>query len=394
MCLIRLLYLIPSLTNSGGMERVLTDKVNYLIKLGNYSITIITTDMKSSESPFYKLDINVKVINLEIFFESIFNLPLLKKRKESKNLLEMYERKLSKYITDNHVDICISMGAKELEFFSKLDVPVVKVFESHFNPTVRSSFIADHKGSSLFWRILGKYRDWQYLQQTKNLDQVVVLTKNAQIEWKKTHNNVCIINNPSPFATINYKIDDKEYKRAIAIGRLEDQKGFDLLIESWKKVYDIHPNWKLDIFGEGSKKDVLQNMISENCLDQVITLKGITRNVQQELLTSDFYVMSSRYEGLPMVLLESIANGLPIVSFDCPTGPAEIVENNDCGVLALNGNINDLSEKIIYMIESVDIRKEMSAVAIEKSKKYSIELIMGQWVDLFAELIANQVRIK
>ena len=135
-------------------------------------------------------------------------------------------------------------------------------------------------------------------------------------------------------------------------------------------------------------------MISENCLDQVITLKGITRNVQQELLTSDFYVMSSRYEGLPMVLLESIANGLPIVSFDCPTGPAEIVENNDCGVLALNGNINDLSEKIIYMIESVDIRKEMSAVAIEKSKKYSIELIMGQWVDLFAELIANQVRIK
>ena len=306
----------------------------------------------------------------------------------------MYERKLSKYITDNHVDICISMGAKELEFFSKLDVPVVKVFESHFNPTVRSSFIADHKGSSLFWRILGKYRDWQYLQQTKNLDQVVVLTKNAQIEWKKTHNNVCIINNPSPFATINYKIDDKEYKRAIAIGRLEDQKGFDLLIESWKKVYDIHPNWKLDIFGEGSKKDVLQNMISENCLDQVITLKGITRNVQQELLTSDFYVMSSRYEGLPMVLLESIANGLPIVSFDCPTGPAEIVENNDCGVLALNGNINDLSEKIIYMIESVDIRKEMSAVAIEKSKKYSIELIMGQWVDLFAELIANQVRIK
>lgn len=391
---IKLLYLIPSLVNSGGMERVLTDKVNYLIKSGNYCITVLTTDMKATESPFYELDANVKVINLEIFFESIFNLPLLKKRKESKILLEMYERKLSKYITDNHVDICISMGAKELEFFSKLDVPVVKVFESHFNPTVRSSFIADHKGSSLFWRILGKYRDWQYLEQTKNLDQVVVLTKSAQIEWKKTHNNVCLINNPSPFATINYKINDKEYKRAIAIGRLEDQKGFDLLIESWKKVNSIHPDWKLDIFGEGSKKDVLQKMISENFLNQVITLKGITRNVQQELLASDFYVMSSRYEGLPMVLLESIANGLPIVSFDCPTGPAEIVENNDCGVLALNGNINDLSEKIIYMIESVDIRKEMSAVAIEKSKKYSIELIMGQWVDLFAELIANQVRIK
>lgn len=389
-----ILYLIPSLSNSGGMERVLTDKVNYLIKLGNYSITILTTDMKATESPFYELDVNIKVINLEIFFDSIFNLPLLKKRKESKVLLEMYERKLSKYILDNQVDICISMGAKELEFFSKLDVPVVKIFESHFNPTVRSSFIAVHKGSSLFWRILGKYRDWQYLQQTKNLDQVVVLTKNAQIEWKKTHNNVCLINNPSPFVTISDKIDFTEYKRAIAIGRLEDQKGFDLLIESWRNVYSKYPNWKLDIFGEGSKKNLLQKKINENNLDQVITLKGTTRNVQQELLTSDFYVMSSRYEGLPMVLLESISNGLPIVSFDCPTGPAEIIENNDCGILVLNGNINDLSEKIISMIENVDLRKKMSTIAIEKSKKYSIELIMRQWEQLFTEMLSNKARSK
>ncbi|NWK53048.1 glycosyltransferase family 4 protein [Acinetobacter sp. SwsAc5] len=389
-----ILYLIPSLSNSGGMERVLTDKVNYLIKLGNYSITILTTDMKATESPFYELDVNIKVINLEIFFDSIFNLPLLKKRKESKVLLEMYERKLSKYILDNQVDICISMGAKELEFFSKLDVPVVKIFESHFNPTVRSSFIAVHKGSSLFWRILGKYRDWQYLQQTKNLDQVVVLTKNAQIEWKKTHNNVCLINNPSPFVTISDKIDFTEYKRAIAIGRLEDQKGFDLLIESWRNVYSKYPNWKLDIFGEGSKKNLLQKKINENNLDQVITLKGTTRNVQQELLTSDFYVMSSRYEGLPMVLLESISNGLPIVSFDCPTGPAEIIENNDCGILVLNGNINDLSEKIISVIENVDLRKKMSTIAIEKSKKYSIELIMRQWEQLFTEMLSNKARSK
>lgn len=387
---IKLIYLIPSLVNSGGMERVLTDKVNYLIKSGNYSIAILTTDMKATESPFYELDVNIKLINLEIFFESIFNLPLLEKRKESKILLEMYERKLSKYILDNQVDICISMGAKELEFFSKLDVPVVKIFESHFNPTVRSSFIVSHKGSSLFWRILGRYRDWQYLQQTKNLDQVVVLTKNAQIEWKKTHNNVCLINNPSPFETISDKIDFKEYKRAIAIGRLEDQKGFDLLIESWRNVYYKYPNWKLDIFGEGSKKDLLQKKINENKLDQVITLKGVTRNVQQELLTSDFYVMSSRYEGLPMVLLESISNGLPIVSFDCPTGPAEIIENNDCGILVLNGNIKDLSEKIISMIENVDVRKKMSTIAIEKSKKYSIELIMRQWEQLFTEMVSNK----
>lgn len=389
-----ILYLIPSLTNSGGMERVLTDKVNYLTKTGKYNVIIVTTDMQDNEIPFYELDSRVSVVNFKIYFNSIFSLNLISKINKNKKLLGLYEENLLSFIAEHQVDICVSMGAKEIEFFSKLDASVVKIFESHFNPTVRSSFIADHKGSALFWRILGKYRDWQYLQQTKNLDQVVVLTKNAQIEWKKTHNNVCLINNPSPFAAIKYKVNDKEYKRAIAIGRLEDQKGFDLLIESWRNVYYKYPNWRLDIFGEGSKKDLLQKKINENNLDQVITLKGVTRNVQQELLTSDFYVMSSRYEGLPMVLLESIANGLPIVSFDCPTGPAEIIENNDCGILVLNGNIKDLSEKIIIMIENVDVRKKMSTIAIEKSKKYSIELIMRQWEQLFTEMLSNKTRNK
>ena len=199
-----------------------------------------------------------------------------------------------------------------------------------------------------------------------------------------------MISNPSPFETITNKIDYKEYKRVIAIGRLEDQKGFDLLIKSWIDVYADYPNWKLDIFGDGVKKDFLQKLINENNLDQVITLRGVTRNVQEELLNSDFYVMSSRYEGLPMVLLESIANGLPIVSFDCPTGPAEIIENNDCGLLALNANVNDLSEKILYMIENQNERIRMSTVALKKSKKYSIRLIMEQWEKLFTEMMMKK----
>lgn len=383
-----ILYLIPSLINSGGMERVLTDKVNYLVKTGNYNVTVLTTDMKSVEDPFYELDTNVNVVHLEIFFNTVFNLPLLKKKKESKALLKIYRRKLSNYILDNQVDICVSMGAKELEFFSKLDTPVIKIFESHFNPTVRSSFISDHKGNSLLWNLIGKYRDWQYRQQTKHLDQVVVLTNNAKKEWEKTHTNISLINNPSPFKTICNK-QYKEYKRAIAIGRLEDQKGFDLLIESWKKVYSTHPNWKLDIFGDGSKKELLQKLITQSNLDQVIKLKGVTRNVQAELLKSDFFVMSSRYEGLPMVLLESIANGIPLVSFNCPTGPAEIIENNDCGLLALNANVDDLSDKIIYMIENEKMRFEMSKVALIKSNKYSIELIMKKWEKLFTKLMGK-----
>lgn len=389
---INILYLIPSLSNPGGMERVLTDKVNYLVENGDYNITIATTDMQDGDFPFYPLDKKINIINFKIYFDSIFKLGLMEKIKKNNKLLHVYKKSLTDFICDSKIDICISMGAKEIEFFSKMDTTAVKIFESHFNPTVRSSFIADHKGDSLLWIFFGKFRDWQYRKQTKDLDQVVVLTKSAKTEWEKTHENIFLINNPSPFETIINRTC-LEYKRAIAIGRLEDQKGFDLLIESWRKVYSKAPDWKLDIFGDGSKKDMLQRLINENNLDQVITLRGVTRNVQEELLKSDFYVMSSRYEGLPMVLLESIANGLPIVSFDCPTGPAEIVENNDCGLLALNANVNDLSEKILYMIENQNERIGMSMVALKKSKKYSISLIMEQWEKLFTKMMVRRLEL-
>ncbi|MFW1852461.1 glycosyltransferase family 4 protein [Acinetobacter guillouiae] len=383
---IKLLYLIPSLKNSGGMERVLTDKVNYLIRTGCYDVTIVTTDMKDGEKPFYNLNSKVIIVNFEIFFNNIFNLPLIEKIKKSKILLNIYKEKLECYILKNGIDICISMGAKELEFFSKLKLPVIKIFESHFNPTVRSSFISDHKGNSFVWRLIGKYRDWQYRQQTKKLDQIVVLTKSAELEWKKTHSHIKVINNPSPFIPVD-KIDYFENKRVIAIGRLEDQKGYDLLIDCWKKVYHHYPDWKLDIYGEGTRKNKLAEMIKKNNLQEAIHLKGITKDVQKELLLSDFFVMSSRYEGLPMVLLESIACGLPIVSFDCPTGPAEIIENNDCGVLVRNGDVHDLGLNIIKMIENRQQRFMMSKNALEKTKKYSIEKIMLEWDQLFVSLM-------
>ncbi|MDV8157309.1 glycosyltransferase family 4 protein [Acinetobacter bereziniae] len=389
MFLKKILYLIPSLTNCGGMERVLTDKANYLVKTGKYDVTIMTTNMRDNDSPFYDLDSNIKVVNLEIFFDKIFDYKLLEKIIKNKKLLVLYKIKLENYIFENKIDICVSMGAKELDFFSQLNVPVLKVFESHFNPTVRSSFISDHQGNALIWRLIGKYRDWQYKKQTKELDRVVVLTKNAKYEWEKTHSNIIVINNPSPFDIVNNRKFNC-YERVIAVGRIEDQKGFDLLIDSWKNVYRKYPNWKLDIYGDGSKKDTLLKKISNNQLNDVITLKGVTRSIRQELLISDFYVMSSRYEGLPMVLLESIACGLPIVSFNCPTGPAEIIENNDCGLLVQNGDIGDLTEKIICMIENPDLRKRMSVIAMKKAEKYSIERIMLQWEELFDNLIMNK----
>lgn len=382
--LVNFLYLIPSLENSGGMERVLTDKVNYLSKNKNYNVKIITTDMAEDVHTFYTLSPSVEVIRLNIHFNKIFKLPLLKRVVKNNQLLKLYKTQLENFLVNEKIDICISMGAKELEFFSKLESPCIKIFEAHFNPKVRSSFLKGSKGSSLLWQLIGRFRDWQYLVQTKDLDKVVVLTKSAKAEWNKTHRNVELINNPSPFLTVDNH-EKYEMKRVITVGRLEDQKGYDLLIQSWVSVHQKYPDWILDIYGDGSQKTMLQSMISQYRLDDVVSLKGVTRDVRTELLQSDFYVMSSRYEGLPMVLLESLSCCLPIVSFDCPTGPAEIIENNDCGVLAMAGDTRDLSCKIVNMIENKSMRLKMSKNAGVKSKNYSIDKVMQKWDVLFRE---------
>ena len=382
---INILYLIPSLSNSGGMERVLCEKANKLVDRG-YSVYIFTTEMNESESSFYKLDERIILFKSKNSFNSFHNYNVFIKIIYNSIYLYRYKSELKSFIKKNNIDICVSMGGKELEFFSSISGNVRLVFESHFNPNVRSSFLKDFKGNNFFWNMVGRFRDWQYIQQTKSLDCVVVLTKAAQKHWKKTHHNIKIIKNPIPFK-ITQKSYSRTFYRAIAIGRLEPQKGFDLLISAWRKVAEINPNWILDIYGEGSAYNELLDMIKINNLSGSINLKGITKDVKKELLTSDFYVMSSRYEGLPMVLLESIACGLPIVSFDCPTGPAEIIENNDCGLLVKNGCLDELSIKINQLIDSDTLRECMGNAAVHKARKYDINIIIDEWDDLFSSLV-------
>ncbi len=121
-----------------------------------------------------------------------------------------------------------------------------------------------------------------------------------------------------------------------------------------------------------------------------IKLVGQTKNIKDELLNSSFFVLSSRFEGLPMVLIESITCGLPIVAFDCETGPREIIKNNDCGILVENGNINELANAMKKIIADEELRKKLSINAIEKSKKYEISNIMSKWEKLFDEEIIKR----
>lgn len=380
-----IVYFIPSLANAGGMERVLTQKVNYLVEYGKYNISIITTDMSDDEKPFFQLNKKVKVYKFKLFFNEIYKLKFSLKILKTYEKLQQYRKKIEIFLKNNKVDICISMGGKELEFLYKIRHQSKKVYEAHFSNGIRTRNLLQNKGNNFFWRYIAFLRELQLVKQTKSLDALVVLTEKSRNEWVKTNDNVIVIPNPSSIKTVPNQYDMNS-RRVISLGRLEYEKGFDLLIKAWQKVSSYYPEWKLDIYGAGSLETELNDLINELDITHFIKLRGVTNQVSHELLKSSFYVLPSRYEGLPLVMLECLACGLPMVAFDCETGPADIIENNDCGLLVENSDIDQLSIEIMKMIEMSETRLMLSIECTMKSEKYSVDNIMSLWQSFFKEL--------
>lgn len=383
----KIVYCLPALYNPGGMERVLTEKVNYLITQG-FDVTIITTDQKGREN-YFKLLPPVKLVDFELNFEDHFNVNLLKKTQSHYKKTSLYKKKLYNYLIRNEVDICISLCGKEIDFLTSLTDQSIKMAEIHFSMNNRKLFImARHQG--LMWRLIGDFRTWQLKRATRQLEKLVVLTEQDAKDWLKTHDNILSIPNPTPFVCDMFA--DINSKTAISVGKLDEQKGYDYLLKSWKIVCEKHPDWKLKIFGKGAWHDQLTSYINQNELNGVVELCGTTTDIKKEYLNSALYVMSSRYEGLPMVLIEAMACGLPLISFDCECGPRAVINNGENGYLVPVGNIEGLADKICSLIENEDLRQQMSQKSKEYSVRYSPEIIMNQWVDLFESLEKRKIK--
>lgn len=176
---------------------------------------------------------------------------------------------------------------------------------------------------------------------------------------------------------------------AVAAGRLTPQKGFDMLIDAWAKVVTRHPDWELRIFGVGSHRDALRTQVESTGMSGHVRLMGSTKKLEKQIRASAMYVLSSRYEGLPMTILEAMQQGVPVVAFDCHTGPADIITHDRDGILVPPTDVDALAAAITEMIENPERRRALGAEAHKSIRRFSGESIRPRWEKLYAELGAS-----
>lgn len=376
-----LLYCIPHLYNSGGMERVLTQKVNWLAAHTDYTITIVTTEPTPTGTPkcYFPLSEKVQVVELNIDFNADYTKPLLPKYCAHMRRMRAYKRALTEYIVQHGIELCISLGGKEIAFLRHL--PCRTIAEMHFAMDQRRQLIeANHK--SLFWSLVGEVRTRQLVQAVKPLERLVVLTDADKAAWEKAGcTNVTVIPNPCSLDGQKVSIKSAKSKTILAVGRLHEQKGFDLLLQAWKPIEKTYSDWSLRIVGEGPKRAELEAQIESQGLKRVV-LAGATNNVLDEYEAASIFVLSSRYEGFSLVLAEAMWCGTPCVSFDCPHGPAELLAD-DRGWLVPNGDIAELTAQIAYALSHPEeaLKRAQKAQSFAQTT-YSEAAIMPQWVQL------------
>lgn len=377
---LKIVYCTPALYLAGGMERVVTLKANYFAEHYGYDVTIIITEGKGKPY-FYPLSTKIKVVNLDINFEKLWNCSLLKKILIYLPKQLKYKKLLTRELMRIRPDVTVSMLRREINFLEKIKDGSKKVGEMHINranyrnfKTERSNFLKD---------LFAKYWSDSLVPHLKILDRFVVLTEKDKEAWTEL-DNVEVIPNPSPF--VPFTVSPLTEKRVIAVARYSHEKGIDLLLEAWAQVEKETKEWRLDVFGDGDTSS-FEALIDKLGIDRNhCRLNGRTNDVEKEYCQSGLFVLSSRFEGFGMVIVEAMACGLPVVAFDCPWGPRSIIKDGEDGLLVKNGNPAALAQGLITLMRDEDKLKKMARSATTNVQRFSIERVASQWKQLFESL--------
>lgn len=358
---------------TGGAERVTANLTQYWAQKG-WDITIVTLAPRSLD--FYPLHPSIKRIALEL-------------AGDSRNMITGFKRNYRRIFELRRVlrrikpDIALSMmtEANVLLALAAFGLPGIGTVgaERSYPPKVPLGTI---------WK---KLRCYTY----RMFSAVTVLTHDCE-EWIKSHTyaqKITVIPNAAiyPLPAQAYRIAPcaTERKLLLAVGSLEIEKGFDLLIKSFAILSETYPDWDLSILGEGSLRPALETQIQNLGLEKRIELPGRVGNIGEWYEHAELFVLCSRFEGFPNALIEAMAYGLPVVSFDCDTGPRDIIRHQVDGLLVPAGETAALTATLNTLMSDKALRAQLAARAAEVKTRFSMQNIAGLWEQLFAELLSK-----
>lgn len=376
----KIVYLYDSLALIGGLERILTDKMNYLADVYGYDVFLITSSQ--GNKPFaFPISSKVRHIDLGINIHHQYQYKYPKRIwiKFKKN--KLFKNKLTEVVNHIKPNFLVCPTNFRADIVCQLKCSAYKIIESHcaksytgLNDGANRIFVVDalHKLYMLYFI---------HIIRSKS-NAIITLTQGDKKEWNLPNKTYVI---PNIIAKIPNGISSCNNKLVISAGRITYQKGFERLISVWKEVNKRYPDWSLAIYGTGEDEEALRGQIKEAQLESVITINPPTTDIYTKMQESSIFVFPSRYEGFGLVLIEAMINGLPCISFDCPYGPSEIIKSGNDGFLIPNGNIQAMADKICFLIENENVRKEMGEKARKSAMRYTPENIMLLWNNLFNE---------
>lgn len=369
-----LLFVIDQVYIQGGIERVLSIKANALASNSANKVHIITTEQKNNTPCFH-------FNNAVIFQDLEINYTRNKSYFHPKNLLKLPTHifKMRSAIKKINPDVVVVCSHSTDTFFMPfINKKIPKVKEFHFSKHIELK--ARNTRGLTFKKCFFKFTDFV----EKNYDKLIILNKD-EAKYYKTSNTIVI---PNPLTFYPSSVSQFENKIVIAAGRIAPVKGYDLLIDIWHLVNLKKKDWQLHIYGNGDANYVesLQHKINSYGLETKIILKGATDNIQNKMCNASIFAMTSHNECFPLVLLEAQACGLPIISFDCPNGPRNII-NESNGVLVPVNNMVQFSNKLLDLMSNKEELVNLGANARVNASNFSLDVVMQNWANMFNDVI-------
>lgn len=366
----KLLYVVPNLNNGGGVARVLSTKTNFLIENFGYEVHILTQNNGNS-SLFYSFNDKIDLHDMILDGANI-------------QFFNNFRKSLNKQVATINPDVIIvcdnGLKAFTIPFILKGNKPII--FECH-----GSRFIEENATNDIYFsNFLRKLKYSFKFFGARKFNKTITLSEENRKEWSKK-NSIVI---PNPIWLETNETSKLNSKKAILVSRHSYEKGIDRLLLIWKKVISIHPDWVLEIYGKSEKNNNHSALVNILNLKSNVSFFEPVNNINEKYLGASMCLMASRFEGIPMVLIEAMASGLPCITYDCPCGPRAVVNNNYNGFLIENSNENEFVKAVCNLIENENLRIQMGKNAKESTNKYKTDAIMILWNELFMELVSKK----